>query len=69
MFVLGMLTGSFVGECGAINKIHVPACEMSCARNGAGKRYDSDETWCTCTSGVALKRDRSRLYVAVKGRP
>lgn len=41
------------------------ACELSCKRNRAGNAHAADESFCTCTNGLALKRDRSRLYVPV----
>ena len=45
------------------------SCAVSCKRLGAGEAHSADHTYCTCTNGVALKRDRSRLYVRVVAKP
>lgn len=62
----GLVAGLCIGKSAAVTKFDAQACELSCARQHAGKAYRADETWCMCTSGRALKRDRSRLYIPVQ---
>lgn len=67
VMTLATVVGMLVAEDAVLRRVNNEGCELSCARHEAGKNHRADDTWCMCSNGLALKRDRSRTYVKVEG--